>query len=165
MKTMFCPKCGAGAQSVESYCTRCGEWLPDMGALARRHLFSRLTRGEKIAKMRVLEMVSAGLSLTSAVIIIDILAGSGDPQMLTLVAFCCVLVAVYQAVNIYLGYKVQRSADQSRAEGRREIEAEGEEGARTIGGGDARHLAGAPGDAEHTAELLEPVPRAPGRDE
>ena len=165
MKTMFCPKCGAGAQSVESYCTLCGEWLPDMGALARRQLFRRLTRGEKIAKVRVLEMVSAGLSLTSAVIIIDILAGTGDPQMLPLVAFCCLLVAAYQMVNVYLGYKVRRSVDQSRAEGVREMEAEGGTGTRTIGGGDGRRLAGAPGGVEHATELLEPVPRAPGRDE
>ena len=32
---MFCPKCGADAQKAESYCTRCGEWLPDVNSFTR----------------------------------------------------------------------------------------------------------------------------------
>ena len=30
---MFCPKCGSGGQRAESYCKRCGEWLPEADAL------------------------------------------------------------------------------------------------------------------------------------
>ena len=70
---MFCPKCGAADQSAESYCKLCGDWLPDVDALTRPGLFRKRTREEKLRKMRVLEMVSAGLSLTSAAIIAAVL--------------------------------------------------------------------------------------------
>lgn len=99
---MFCPKCGADGQSAESFCKRCGEWLPDIDDLSRPRLFRKRTREEKIRKMRVLEAVSAGLSLTAATIIISILAGGGDTQLLFLAAFCCLLVAAYQVVNFSL---------------------------------------------------------------
>ena len=32
---MFCSKCGAADQSADSYCKRCGEWLPDTARLAK----------------------------------------------------------------------------------------------------------------------------------
>ena len=67
-KNMFCPKCGADGQSAESYCKRCGEWLPDLDAIRSPRLFRKRTREEKIRKMRVLEAVSAALSLTAAAI-------------------------------------------------------------------------------------------------
>ena len=31
---MFCPKCGASEQSVETYCRKCGVFLPDFDKLA-----------------------------------------------------------------------------------------------------------------------------------
>jgi uncharacterized membrane protein YvbJ len=50
MKKMFCPKCGADDQGAESYCKRCGEWLPDLDAIRRPGLFRKRTREEKIRK-------------------------------------------------------------------------------------------------------------------
>ena len=47
-KNMFCPKCGAGGQSAESYCKRCGEWLLDLDAIRGPGLFRKRTREEKI---------------------------------------------------------------------------------------------------------------------
>ena len=156
---MFCPKCGADAQSAESYCKRCGEWLPDIDDLVRPRLFRKRTREEKIRKMRVLEAVSAGLSLTSAAIIISILAGGGDTQLLFLAAFCCVLVAAYQVVNFYLGYKLQQKVDQSRADSTGEIKAETEKGVRVLSSADATPFVGEHSVVENTTQLLEPIPR------
>lgn len=163
-KTMYCPKCGADAQSAESYCKRCGEWLPDIDALVSPGLFRMPTREDKIRKMRVLEAVSAGLSLISAAIIISILAGGGDTQLLFLATFCCLLVAAYQVVNFYLGYKLQQRVDQSRA-GTDVIGAEAEKGVRVLRSGDATPFVGGHSVIENTTELLEPIPREGKRDE
>ncbi len=111
---MFCPKCGADAQNADSYCTRCGEWLPDLNSLARPGLFRKRTREEKIRKMRVLEAISAGLALTAAAIIFGVSRGFADSQLLFLSLLCCLIVAVYQIVNFYLGSTLQKKIDQSR---------------------------------------------------
>jgi membrane protein implicated in regulation of membrane protease activity len=164
MKSMFCPKCGADAQSAESYCKRCGEWLPDIEALVRPRLFRKRTREDKIRKMRVLEAVSAGLSLISAAIIISILAGAGDTQLLFLATFCCLLVAAYQVVNFYLGYKLQQRVDQSRADGTAEIEG-AEKEVRVLSSAAATPFVAGHSVIENTTELLEPIPREGKRDE
>ena len=113
---MFCPKCGADAQKGESYCTRCGEWLPDLNSLTRPGLFRKRTREEKIRKMRVLEVISAGLALTAAAIIFAIINGSADTGLLFLSLICCLVVAVYQIINFYLGSTLQKKIEQSRAD-------------------------------------------------
>ena len=163
MKAMFCPKCGADGQTAESYCKRCGEWLPDIDALARPKVFSKLSRDEKIAKMRVLEMVSAGLSVTSAAVILSVLAGGNDMQILFLALICCVLVAVYQIVNFYLGHKLQRKIERSRAEGIDEIEALAEKKVEMLGPADATPFVGKGSVVENTTQLLEPIPRGTKR--
>ena len=111
---MFCPKCGADAQNAESYCTRCGEWLPDLNSLTRPGLFRKRTREEKIRKMRILEAISAGLALAAAAMIFAVRRGSGDPQLLFLSLLCCLIIAAYQIVNFYLGSTMQKKIMQSR---------------------------------------------------
>ena len=159
MDSMFCPKCGADAQSAESYCKRCGEWLPDIDNLTRPRLFRKRTREEKIRKMRVLEAVSAGLSLTAATIIIAILAGGGDTQLLFLAAFCCVLVAAYQAVNFYLGYKLQERIAQTRAQVSDESKSIDGKKVRSLSPGDVTSFVGRNSVVDNTTELLDPIPR------
>lgn len=165
IKSMFCPKCGADAQAADSYCKRCGEWLPDIDALTRPRLFRKRTREEKIRKMRVLEAVSAGLSLTAAAIIISILAGGGDTQLLFLAAFCCVLVAAYQVVNFYLGYKLQERIDQTRAKRTDAVKAGAENRVRGLSSGDATSFVGGHSVVDNTTELLEPIPGEAKRNE
>ena len=164
MKIMFCPKCGADAQSAESYCKRCGEWLPDIDALVRPRLFRRWTREQKIRKMRVLEAVSAGLSLTSAAIILAVLSGNSDTHILFVSFLCCLLIAIYQMVNFYLGHKLQQKVDQSRAEGIEEIEAQAEKRVGVLGSAGATPFVGRHSVVEKTTELLEPVSREAKRD-
>jgi hypothetical protein len=111
---MFCPKCGADAQNAESYCTRCGEWLPDVNSFTRPGLFRKRTREEKIRKMRILEAISAGLALAAAAMIFAVRSGSADPQLLFLSLLCCLIIAAYQIVNFYLGSTMQKKITQSR---------------------------------------------------
>ncbi|MFZ1699252.1 MAG: hypothetical protein WBO10_13790 [Pyrinomonadaceae bacterium] len=102
---MFCPKCGSAEQTPDSYCRQCGEWLPDLSA-ASRGRFRTSTREQKVRRMRVLQMISTGLSLASALIIIHVVANGVDQEMLPLAAFCGFLVAVYQIISLILGYNV-----------------------------------------------------------
>ena len=155
---MFCPNCGAEGQSVESYCRFCGEWLPDIAALTNRKFFGKLTREQKIGKMRVLEAVSAGLSLTAAAIIISILAG-GDMKILFLAAFCCILVAVYQVVNFYLGYKLQPRTDQRRPENEEEIKTIAGKGINALNAGETIDFVNRASVTDNTTKNFEPVLR------
>lgn len=162
---MFCPTCGASDQTGESYCKRCGEWLMDLDSLAKPGLFRKKTRDQKLHKMRSLEAVSAGLALTAATIIIGILSTGRNAEMLPLAAFCCLLVAVYQAVNFYLGYKLQHRIDQSRSDNVDEIKAWGEKRTQHLTSPDATHFVEGSSVVENTTELLDPIPRKTKREE
>jgi hypothetical protein len=162
-KNMFCPKCGAEGQSAESYCKRCGEWLPDLDAIRRPGLFRKRTREEKIRKMRVLEAVSAGLSLTAGAIIISVVAAGTNVQLLNIAVICCVVVAVYQMINFYLGHKLQQRIDQSRSEHPDEIKAVEKEVGR-LNAADTTQFVNRASVVENTTELLEPLPREASRD-
>lgn len=154
---MFCPKCGAEGQSAESYCKRCGEWLPDLEAIRSPGLFRKRTREEKIRKMRILEVVSAALSLTAVAIITSVLAAGGDVQLLFLAAFCCIVVALYQIVNFYLGYKLQSRIDRSRTTTSDKIEAAEDFG--RLNAADTAAFVNRASVVENTTELLEPLSR------
>ena len=156
---MFCPKCGAGDQTADSYCKRCGEWLPDMTALARPGLFRKRTREEKIRKMRILEAISAGLSLTSAAIIFSILATGRNTELLFLAAICGVVVAVYQVVNFYLGYNLQRRIDQSREDSTPQVSLPADNRLGQLNSADTSQIAQMHSVVDNTTELLDPVPR------
>ncbi len=162
---MFCPKCGADGQRAEAYCKRCGQWLPDIDALAQPTLFRKLTREEKIRKMRLLEVISAGLSLTSVGVILSVLAGHNDTNFLFLSVICCLLVAAYQMVNFYLGYKLQQRIADNRAEGRSAIEAKAENPKKMLDEAEPNHFTNVRSVVEHTTELLDPVPRVTNREQ
>ncbi len=106
---MFCSKCGAPDQSPDAYCRACGDWIADPTALSRRNPFSPTTREEKLTKIRTLQLVGAGLSITSAAILLAFLFGDLDRGLLFLALACSVVVAFYQLANIYLGYKVSKT--------------------------------------------------------
>lgn len=152
---MFCPKCGVDAQNAESYCTRCGEWLPDLNSLRRPGLFRKRTREEKIRKMRVLEAISAGLALTAAAMIFAVLSGSADTQLLFLSLLCCVIVAVYQIVNFYLGSTLQKKIEQSRLK----LETLPHKTAEQMGSGESTTFVNPQSVVENTTKHLDAVPR------
>ena len=160
---MFCPKCGADSQSPESYCKRCGDWLPDLGTIRRPGLFRKRTREEKIRKMRILEAVSAGLSLTAGALITSVLVAGADIQLLFLAAFCCVLVAVYQTINFYLGYKLQQRIERSRSMPSDKILTAAED-FKSLSAADTTAFVNHASVIENTTELLEPLPRKAKQD-
>ncbi len=109
MMTLFCPKCGAGEQSHESYCRSCGEWLPNLEHIGGLGLFRAASREDRVQRIRVLELISIGMSLTSALIVFLFLTGLLDRNLLYLVVAFGIVVSVYQIANMYLGRKVAKS--------------------------------------------------------
>lgn len=152
---MFCPKCGADTQNADSYCTRCGEWLPDLNSLTRPGLFRKRTREEKIRKMRILEAVSAGLAVTAAAMIFAVLRGSADTQLLFLSLLCCLIVALYQIVNFYLGSTLQKKIDQSRLK----TERLPHKGVEQLSSGESTTFVNPHSVVENTTKHLDAVPR------
>jgi hypothetical protein len=152
---MFCPKCGAGEQNTESYCRRCGEWLPDMETRPRTGLFRKRTREQKLRKMRVLEAMSAALAIASAVMIFSFKPSHSD-DVLHLAGMFCVAIAVYQLVHFYFGLTLQRNR------GKNQIENERETGKRTSNLPESlndgqRDFVKLPSVTENTTELFRPT--------
>jgi hypothetical protein len=122
MSTMFCPKCGVGHQTPESYCRSCGEWLPDLDSKSTRLNFGS-TREERVLRIRTLELISTGLSLTAAAIVFTFLfTGANQGWLLFLAAAVSIVVAVYQIANMFMGHKVMRGLPRSPADLTRQFE-------------------------------------------
>jgi hypothetical protein len=163
MNAIFCPRCGASDQRAESYCRRCGEWLPDIDGHKQPRLFRKKTREEKIRKMRILEVVSAALAFTSAAIIFSFLSGSGDAGLLNLAGICCIIIAVYQAVNFYFGYTLQPKRNRGHDQEGREIERRAEDLPHRLEGYNDERFIGMPTVTEKTTEILKPRRRNESR--
>ena len=155
---MFCPKCGAADQTSESYCRSCGWWLVDPEPGQSIGIFRKSTREQKIRKMRILGLIGIALSLTSAGIIWAFLSGPIDRGTLFIALMCSLIVAVYQAVTMYLGYRVTSTPPRRDGlnEGTRESVAQGE-----LREPAPSHLNAPASVTDGTTELLDPalVPR------
>ena len=113
---MFCPNCGADHQAPESYCRSCGDWLPNLDSKTRRLGLGRTSREEKVTRIRTLEIISAGLSLTAAAIVFTFLFTGANQGLLFLAASVSIVVAVYQIANIFLGHSVMKGLPKPPAE-------------------------------------------------
>jgi hypothetical protein len=154
---MFCPKCGAGDQNSESYCRRCGEWLPDMEARPRSGLFRKRTREQKMRKMRLLEAMSAALALASAIIIFTFRPSHSD-DVLHLAGIFCVAISIYQLVNFYFGLTLQSKRGNSLIDGR-VMEKRTSDLPQSFDAG-AKEFVELPSITENTTELFRQTPEA-----
>ena len=112
---MFCPKCGAADQTTDSYCKRCGEWLPDTSRLGRRRGRLRMrTPEQRNQKMRILEAMSFLAALSAAFIIAAFFSGKLEKPALTISLDLCVVTAIFQVVNFIIGRSLQTRLKQGR---------------------------------------------------
>lgn len=158
---MYCPTCGAGDQSAESYCRKCGQWLPDITALAAGT--KSKTRGEMIETVRLLQAGSMVLALLAAVISVCVSVGVAGLQILMLAAFICLNIAAYQIGAMYYGYKLRQRMEQAREGAGREIEA-GRKAEQLASAGGPVGAYGAGSVAEGTTRDLAAAGRAASRD-
>lgn len=77
-KAMFCPNCGNADQNENTYCRRCGIFLPDFDKLKRREPSPE----EHLKANFVLNIMTAFVSLTLAILLYIHFLGRGDTPIL-----------------------------------------------------------------------------------
>ena len=75
---MFCLNCGEADQKENSYCRRCGKFLPDFDKLRRRET----TPEEHLKANSVLNLMTALVSLTLAISLYYFFLGSDDTPVI-----------------------------------------------------------------------------------
>lgn len=162
---MFCSKCGAADQAADSYCKRCGEWLPDTSRLGRRRgRFWARTPEQRSHKMRFLEVVTFLFALSSIVIMALVLAGKLEKPALVVAIDLSLVTAVFQVINFLIGRSLQQRLRQGREEeAEKRVNLGAVEERPQLRPADTSNLAQPLSVTEGTTAILEPVPRR-GRD-
>ncbi len=75
---MFCPNCGTGGQSAETYCRKCGTFLPDF----EKALAKQTTPRDHFTANTVLSVMTALVSATLAVLLYANFLGKDDTPLL-----------------------------------------------------------------------------------
>jgi len=113
---IFCARCGAAGQKVNSYCRSCGEWLPDpSGAWHPRGRLRGLSPERKQRRIRVLELLSALAALFAAFIALAVRSGL-HRDVLVVTVLLCLLVVAWQGVAFLIGRSLQEKRRQESAE-------------------------------------------------
>lgn len=161
---IFCAKCGAAGQKVESYCRSCGEWLPDPAAAWHpRGRLRGLSPERKRLKMHVLELLSALAAAVVAVIALAVRSGS-HPGLLMVAAVLCFLIVAWQGVAFFLGRSIQGRRERGSAEGGAALPATQGGPRSALNAADTGELVRPPSVTESTTALLDPVPVKKGRE-
>jgi hypothetical protein len=159
--TIFCSKCGAPGQRVESYCRSCGEWLPDPAVAWHPHgKLRRLSPERKQRRMRALELLSATAALVSGIVTVSVHGGAGRGLLIIPIILCFAVVA-WQAVAFFLGSSLQGR----RTRGGTTFPAAQGGSRPTLNSADTRDLVPPPSVTENTTVLLDPISVKKGRRE
>lgn len=75
---MFCPKCGNAEQTVNTYCRRCGTFLPDFEKIKKRETSPE----QHLTANAVLNAMTAAVSLTLAILLYVFFLGKDDTPVL-----------------------------------------------------------------------------------
>ena len=160
---MFCPNCGAAEQAVDSYCKRCGEWLPDLKRSRGRRL-RNATPDQLLTRALFLGGLSALASLIATVLLFTVHAAGPAERAVMLAATFTLLACVWQFISTLIGLRLKRRLTSARAGGAERpglAEPRGQRPALTPA--DTSRFADMRSVTEGTTELLEPLPRR-GRD-
>ncbi len=155
---MYCSTCGVDSQTANSYCKRCGEWLPDIkgrtgiafgGETPQQNLFTGLS-------MSALSTVAA---LCSAMALYGTYLGSGDAKWSVYVAAAvCLCIAGWQASSFVVGLKLQRRLKRAREDSKSVAKVEARPSAAALKSADMSALVEPPLVTENTTSLLEHAP-------
>jgi hypothetical protein len=160
---MFCPSCGAPEQASDSYCKRCGEWLPDISRRRGRRL-GNATPEQLLTRVLVLGGLSSLASLAATVLLFTIPAGGPVRGAIMLAATLTLLACVWQFISSLIGFRLKRRLTSARTAGAEGPALPEPAGRRpSLAAADTSRFAGVRSVTEGTTELLEPLPRR-GRD-
>jgi uncharacterized membrane protein YuzA (DUF378 family) len=122
---MFCPNCGKGDQSPDSYCRSCGQFLTDFSGKA--YLLNKLLGGSapetqvnvNLTISIVTTIISAGLLgfLNGYYDALYARTGQSPPTVIYLVYIFLGLVAVWQFLSCLINIRLKRKLSGARAVG------------------------------------------------
>jgi hypothetical protein len=160
---MFCQNCGAPEQAADSYCKRCGEWLPDMKRRRGRRL-GNATPEQLLTRVLVLGGLSSLASLVATVLLFTVHTVGPAESAVMLAATFTLLACAWQFISSLIGFRLKRRLTSARTAGA-ETPALAEPGGRqpALAAGETSRFADVRSVTEGTTELLEPLPRR-GRD-
>ena len=154
---MFCPNCGAESRSVNAYCKRCGEWLPDLKS--SRTKWGGETPQQHLTVMLFLSGFSALAALFSAIILYATHMGSGRMTWaVALTAALCVSISAWQISTFLIGLKLRRRLKRGREDkDSRTVAGEGTRQPEMLNAAGTSQFIGARSVTEKTTELLTPL--------
>jgi len=159
---IFCARCGAAGQKVESYCRSCGEWLPDPAAVGLRPGRLRgLSPELKQRRIYTLQLLSALAALAAALITLAVHFGL-HPDLLVVPILLCLVVVAWQVVAFFIGRSIGGRRGQVAAGGGPALPAAEGGAAPVLRAADTEGLVRPPSVAESTTALLDPVPSKKG---
>jgi hypothetical protein len=153
---MFCPECGAADQRSDTYCRKCGRWLPDIKSIGSH---KTRTPDHIMRDMMVFSAVNALLALTSAIVLYATYLGSREAKWSVYVAAAFSLViSIHQMVSFSFNLQLRRRFARERqgfgeAIGPKEQQV-------LMSGATTGQLVNQPSVTEKTTELLEAAPLA-----
>ncbi len=113
---MYCSTCGADNQSENSYCKRCGEWLPYLTGRSRV-AFGGETPQQNILTGLFMSALSTLAALFSAIALYATYLGGGEAKWSIYVAAAfCVCIAGWQASSFFVTMKLRRRLKRGREE-------------------------------------------------
>lgn len=155
---IFCSRCGAPGQRVESYCRSCGGWLPDpSAALTPRGRLRRLSPERKQRRMRALELLSAAAALGAGLLTLRVLSGA-SLELLVVSAMLSFAVVAWQMVTFLMGRSLQQRQGQAAAEDGPALPTAQAEARPVLNAADTRDLVPPPSVTENTTALLDLSP-------
>jgi|SRR5215813_1888726 len=111
---MYCSTCGAANQSENSYCKRCGQWLPDIRGRSRV-AFGGETPQQNVFTSLFMSALSTLAALFSAIALYATYLGAGDAKWsVYFAAAFCLCIAGWQASSFFITLKLRRRMANAR---------------------------------------------------
>jgi hypothetical protein len=119
---MFCPNCGKGEQSADSYCRNCGEFLTDFSG--KSYLLNKILGGSTPATQVNVNLTISALTTIASSMLLGFLNGYYDslyektgqdaPTVIYLVYIFLGLVAAWQFLSVIINLRLKSKLGQRK---------------------------------------------------
>lgn len=159
---MFCPKCGTAEQQENTYCRRCGVFLPDFAKEGKR----RISPEEHIKSNIVLSAMTIVASFVLSFVLFSIFLGKNDtPAVIYVTAGFLIAIGAWQIQTLWRNAQLKKHFKRRKVE---TAESSGEESDNVLYSAPARNKLNEPNFADAipasvventTRKLTEKIPR------
>ncbi len=111
---MFCPNCGKDKQKKDTYCRKCGEFLPDFEKIKNRG-FAAKTPEENIKNSLFFSLLSSIISFVMAILLIITHLGKDNTHpIIYLASAFFIVIGVWQIVNVSTALSLKKQFKKRR---------------------------------------------------